>query len=73
MKPVPRVVIDEIRTPRLLLRRWLPTDRAPFAAMNADPVVMEHFPTPLGRPASDALVERIEAGFDANGWGLWAA
>ena len=31
-----------IRTERLLLRRWTDADRAPFAAMNADPVVMEH-------------------------------
>ena len=23
-----------LRTPRLILRRWRPTDRAPFAAMN---------------------------------------
>jgi len=40
--------------------------------MNADPVVMEHFPAPLDRGQSDALIERIEAGFEANGFGLWA-
>ena len=34
----------EIRTTRLVLRRWQGSDRAPFAAMNAHPVVMEHFP-----------------------------
>ena len=47
-------------------------DREPFAAMNADPEVMEHFPAPLTRDESDALVDRIEAGFDEQGWGLWA-
>jgi RimJ/RimL family protein N-acetyltransferase len=31
-----------IRTDRLLLRRWTDADREPFAAMNADPMVMEH-------------------------------
>ena len=39
----------EIETARLRLRRWLPGDRAAFAAMNADPLVMEHFPHVLSR------------------------
>ena len=30
------------------------------------------FPGPLDRDASDAFVERIESGFDATGFGLWA-
>ena len=64
--------VTELRTSRLLLRRWRPEDRAPFAAMNADPVVMEHFPSPLTREQSDALVDRIEAHFDEHGYGLWA-
>jgi ribosomal-protein-alanine N-acetyltransferase len=62
----------ELRTPRLLLRRWRDGDRLPFAALNADPAVMEHFPAPLGREESDDLVDRIEAGFETRGWGLWA-
>jgi RimJ/RimL family protein N-acetyltransferase len=33
---------------------------------------MEHFPAPLSRKESDALVDRIEAGLDQRGWGLWA-
>ena len=61
-----------IRTERLLLRRWGDEDRAPFAALNADPVVMEHFPSALTREESDALVDRIEAGFAQHGFGLWA-
>lgn len=40
--------------------------------MNADPAVMEHFPEPLTRRQSDGLVGRIEAGFEADGFGLWA-
>jgi RimJ/RimL family protein N-acetyltransferase len=43
-----------------------------FAAINSDPAVMEHFPGTLTREQSDGLVERIEAGFEANGFGLWA-
>jgi RimJ/RimL family protein N-acetyltransferase len=62
----------DIRTDRLLLRRWLPDDRAPFATLNADPRVMEFLPSLLSREESDALVERAEAHFDQHGFGLWA-
>ena len=61
-----------LRTPRLLLRRWREDDLAPFAAINADPAVMRHLPRPLDREQSDAFVERIEAGFETLGLGLWA-
>jgi RimJ/RimL family protein N-acetyltransferase len=40
--------------------------------MNADLAVMEHFPGPLTRGQSDGLIDRFEAGFEANGFGLWA-
>jgi RimJ/RimL family protein N-acetyltransferase len=60
------------KTERLLLRRWRPTDREPFAALNADPLVMKHFPSTLSRQESDALVERVEATFEQNGFGPWA-
>ena len=61
-----------LTTARLVLRGWRPADRAPFAALNADPVVMEHFPAPLDREASDALAARIAAHFDERGFGMWA-
>jgi RimJ/RimL family protein N-acetyltransferase len=61
-----------IRTPRLLLREWRPEDRAPFAALNADPRVMEHFPGVLSRRQSDALARRCERHFDLHGFGPWA-
>jgi RimJ/RimL family protein N-acetyltransferase len=62
----------ELRTERLVLRSWRDSDREPFAALNADPVVMEHFVAPLSHAESDALVDRIEAAFEEHGWGLWA-
>ena len=62
----------EIRTERLLLRRWTQPDRGPFAELNADPRVMEHFPSLLTHAESDAMVERIEAHFERHGFGLWA-
>jgi RimJ/RimL family protein N-acetyltransferase len=55
-----------------VLRRWRNDDREPFAALNADPEVMEHFPAPLTRRQSDQMVDRIEARFDQDGFGLWA-
>lgn len=62
----------ELGTPRLRLRRWRASDREPFAALNADPEVMRHFPDLLSREQSDRLVERIEADFERRGHGLWA-
>lgn len=62
----------EFRTARTLLRAWRPADRDPFAALNADPEVMEHFPEVLDRTESDAIADRIETHFDLHGFGLWA-
>lgn len=59
-------------TDRLVLRRWRPVDLEPFAALNADPEVMQHFPSTLDRAASDALAARAESAFDRDGFGLWA-
>lgn len=61
-----------LETDRLILRRWRAEDREPFARLNADPVVMEHFPSVLTRLESDTLVDRIEDHFEAHGFGLWA-
>jgi RimJ/RimL family protein N-acetyltransferase len=61
-----------LRTERLLLRRWRGADHEPFAAINADPLVMEYYPAVLSRVRSDALIERFEAGFEEHGYGLWA-
>jgi len=63
----------EITTPRMRLRRWRLSDRDAFAALNADPQVMEHFPTVLSREESDVLVASIDAHFEQHGYGLWAA
>jgi len=63
---------DSIRTERLLMRRWREADRVPFAAMNADPAVMRYLLAPLDRTASDEYLDRIEALFQRQGFGLWA-
>jgi RimJ/RimL family protein N-acetyltransferase len=64
--------VPELHTERLTLRHWTEADREPFAALNADPVVMEHFPATLDRRQSDAFVDRIEAQFEERGFGPWA-
>ena len=62
----------ELPTPRLLLRQWRDSDRAPFAALNADPLVMKHFPAQLSRAQSDALADRCLRELHRHGYGLWA-
>jgi ribosomal-protein-alanine N-acetyltransferase len=64
---------DALTTPRLLLRRWRPSDREPFRDLNADLRVMEFFPSALTASDSDALADRIETHFIKHGFGAFAA
>lgn len=64
--------VPELATERLVLRAWRDTDLAPFAALNADPRVMEFFPSASSPAESDAMVERIRRHFASHGFGLWA-
>lgn len=61
-----------LTTARLRLRQWREEDLAPFAALNADPQVMEFFPKVLTRAESDAVAGRIRDHFARHGFGLWA-
>jgi RimJ/RimL family protein N-acetyltransferase len=71
----PRVIHPpiELQTERLLLRQWRLSDRQPFAELNADPRVMEFFPSTLEPEASNASVVRWQSEIEQRGWGLWAA
>jgi RimJ/RimL family protein N-acetyltransferase len=62
----------QLRTERLLLRPWHAEDREPFAALNADPAVMEYFPATLTRAESDARAERFDSDIQRLGYGFWA-
>ncbi|MEK8030351.1 GNAT family N-acetyltransferase [Ideonella sp. DXS29W] len=62
----------ELQTPRLRLRRWREEDREPFAALNQDARVMEHFPGLIPRDRSDATVDACINAFATRGWGNWA-
>jgi RimJ/RimL family protein N-acetyltransferase len=60
-----------LRGPRVLLRQWVERDCASFAELNADPVAMRFFPSVLTREESDAMVGRLRAAIEENGWGFW--
>jgi RimJ/RimL family protein N-acetyltransferase len=61
-----------VRTARLQLRPWRDADYSAFAAMCADPIVMQYFVAPM--QADDAIrwAQARNAEISANGWGLWA-
>jgi RimJ/RimL family protein N-acetyltransferase len=65
--------INSIETERLILRVWRDSDYAPFAALNADPEVMRHFPWLLTRAESDEVADRIVSRMAEHGWGWYAA
>ncbi|MGB3810039.1 MAG: GNAT family N-acetyltransferase [Parvibaculum sp.] len=61
-----------IRTERLILRPWRDEDFDAFAAMSADPEVME-FLLPLpDRAASDEVARLLKAHIETHGFGFWA-
>ena len=61
-----------IATDRLVLRNWRSSDQEPWAALNADPEVMEHFPATLTAEESAAMLAVHQALIAERGWGLWA-
>ena len=66
--------MSEIRTPRLLLRRWLDDDLVPLSEIHADPEVMRRIgagaPRPLEETAED--IEAWEEEWDEEGFGVFA-
>ncbi|MFI6252842.1 GNAT family N-acetyltransferase [Streptomyces sp. NPDC051016] len=66
--------MTEIRTPRLLLRRWYDDDLAPMADINADPRVMRWVDDGSVRDLEDTAtaIEEWEEEWDEEGFGLFA-
>ncbi|MEU3854301.1 GNAT family N-acetyltransferase [Streptomyces sp. NPDC029554] len=66
--------MTEIRTPRLLLRRWSDDDLVPLSEIHADPAVMRNIgdgqPRSLDRTALD--IEAWEEEWDEEGFGTFA-
>ncbi|MBN9021221.1 MAG: GNAT family N-acetyltransferase [Rhizobiales bacterium] len=61
-----------IETERLILRQWRDSDRAPFAALNADPAVMEFMPGRLTREQSDGMIEHFRTMLETKGMTFYA-
>ncbi|QIP82768.1 GNAT family N-acetyltransferase [Streptomyces sp. Tu 2975] len=66
--------MTEIRTPRLLLRRWHDDDLTPMADINADPQVMRWVDdaSPLDLEDTAEAIEQWEEEWDEEGFGLFA-
>ncbi|MEU0527359.1 GNAT family N-acetyltransferase [Streptomyces niveus] len=66
--------MTEIRTPRLLLRRWTDDDLAPMAEINSDPEVMRWIGDGSVRDLDETAedIERWEEEWDEEGFGLFA-
>src|SRR5579871_633032 len=61
-----------IRTKRLILRSWKQSDLDPLAKMNADPKVMEYYPSVKTFQESLEEYHRFLDQFKKNSWGYWA-
>jgi RimJ/RimL family protein N-acetyltransferase len=66
------MLVPTLTTTRLRLRNWQDADLEPFASLNADPRVMEHYPATLDRAQSDAFAIRARTKLAERGFGLWA-
>jgi len=64
--------LKPIRTERLLLRNWEERDRDLFHRINSDETVMEFFPFRRDRAQADAVMNRMRAEIEAQGYG-WSA
>jgi 3-dehydroquinate dehydratase / shikimate dehydrogenase len=64
--------MSTLKTKRLILRPWREEDLEPFAQLNADPRVMEYFPSLLTREESDQMTKKFQTKIEERGWGMWA-
>jgi RimJ/RimL family protein N-acetyltransferase len=63
---------EELRTERLLLRRWRPDDPEALATIYTDPDYLEHM-RPLDLEQTRAQIERLDRTWSTEGYGQWAA
>jgi len=70
--PLRQISTLDLQTPRLHLRNWRQQDWPEFARLNADPEVMEYYPTTLSTDESNELADKISTKLTDQGWGFWA-
>lgn len=65
---------QEIKTDRLLLRRWQNSDLNPFCTMCTDPDVMKHIASGQTMSAQQVArdIAKYESEWDRNGYGIFA-
>jgi RimJ/RimL family protein N-acetyltransferase len=63
----------QLVTERLILRPWRDSDRAPFVAMNSDPLVMTYFASAMTPEESDDAIGRFQAAYDRDGFSFFTA
>lgn len=61
-----------LETERLVMRGWEDRDQAEFSRMNANPEVMEFFPSLWTQEESDAVFRVLRGNIEKRGWGHWA-
>jgi len=64
--------MTELTTDRLLLHPWKKSDSEPYADLNQDPAVVEHFAGPVEREASYDQVDYFNQMIAERGFGFWA-
>ena len=64
--------LAELRTERLLLRRWRPRDDAPMIAINRDPEVQRYLNRPVTEAALAAFHPFLCEHWEIHGFGPWA-
>lgn len=64
--------VIELSTDQLILRQWKESDFLPFSKMNADPVVMEYYPSTLSEEESNAIANKLMGLISERSWGFWA-
>ncbi|EXG80062.1 GNAT family N-acetyltransferase [Cryptosporangium arvum] len=64
--------MDELRTERLLLRRWRPDDEPAMAAINRHPDVGRYLNRPVDEASVDAFYGLIVGHWETHGFGAWA-
>jgi RimJ/RimL family protein N-acetyltransferase len=62
----------QLETSRLVLRQWKRSDHAPYAALNADRVVMAFSTMTLNKQESHTVLTYLRKRIAQQGWGIWA-